>query len=93
MRSQADLESIHRLSTGNREVLGNSTRAGCFYCGALFDPREVTDWIDGRQIDTGDTADGVTALCPRCGIDSVLPEASGVTLSPELLGEMHRYWF
>lgn len=36
------------------------------------------DWIDGRQVETGSTQDGVTALCPRCGIDAVLPSAATI---------------
>jgi hypothetical protein len=43
---------------------------------------EIAEWID----------DGQTALCPRCGIDSVLPVIDG---KPDvvLLWAMHRYWF
>jgi hypothetical protein len=74
-------------------LLERSDRAGCFYCQALFDPKEIMDWIDGRQVETGDTADGVTALCPRCGIDSVLPSAAPITLTKDLLSEMNAHWF
>jgi hypothetical protein len=38
-------------------------------------------------------ADGVTALCPRCGIDAVLPSAVPVALTAELLAAMHAHWF
>ena len=93
MRSQSDLESLHRFCTRNREALEHSERAGCFYCGALFDPAEIKYWIDGRQVETGDTQDGVTALCPRCGIDAVLAETTVVSLNRELLDEMNAYWF
>jgi hypothetical protein len=93
MLSRADLESIHRYSDHHRELLARSERAGCFYCGAMFDPTEIMDWVDGRQVETGNTADGVTALCPRCGIDAVLPSAAPISLNDEVLGEMHHYWF
>lgn len=91
--SLADHESIHRFCTQNRELLGRSDLAGCFYCEAMFDPREVMDWIDGRQVETGSSDDGVTALCPRCGIDSVLPSAAPIQLTKELLAEMRVHWF
>jgi hypothetical protein len=91
--SRADQKSHHRLSSHNREVLAKVPRAGCFHCGAIFTPNEITDWIDARQVETGSTADGDTALCPRCGIDSVIPEVSGVVLSRQLLSEMKAYWF
>jgi hypothetical protein len=90
---RADQESLHRYSSRNRALLERSDRAGCFYCQSLFDPKEIVDWIDSRQVETGDTADGVTALCPRCGIDSVLPSAAPITLTKDLLSEMNEHWF
>jgi hypothetical protein len=91
--SKADQESLHRLSSDNRPLLGRSSRAGCFYCCAVFSPAEVTDWVDGPQVETGSTDDGVTALCPKCGIDSVIPETEGRSLTTELLAEMKTFWF
>jgi NTP pyrophosphatase (non-canonical NTP hydrolase) len=40
---------------------------------------EIFEWIDN----------GVTALCPKCGIDAVLPYNLGDTV----LKQMHDYWF
>jgi hypothetical protein len=92
MRSGADLASIHRFSSHHRALLATSPAAGCFYCGALFAPVEIADWIDGPQVQTGETTDGVTALCPRCGIDAVLP-AGPIALTAELLAEMNAHYF
>jgi hypothetical protein len=91
--SLGDQESLHRLSSGNRDALRGSARAGCFYCCEIFSPNEIKDWVDGRQVETGSLDDGITALCPRCGIDAVLPEAAGVTLNKDLLVEMRAHWF
>ena len=93
MLNRADLESIHKFCDHHRDLLARSEKAGCFYCGAMFDPREITDWIDGPQLDTGSTDDGVTALCPRCGIDAILPSAAPIPLNDGVLTEMHRHWF
>ena len=93
MLSAADLESVHRYCTRQRELLAVSDQAGCFYCEAMFSPQEVQDWVDGVQAETGELANGVTALCPRCGIDAVLPSAAPIQLHPLLLAEMHQYWF
>ncbi|MGI8548344.1 MAG: cytoplasmic protein [Gemmatimonadaceae bacterium] len=90
--SRADLESIHRFSSRNRALLAQSKQAGCFYCQSLFDPAEMMDWVDAPQHETGDTADGITALCPRCGIDAVLPSAA-VVLGKQMLAEMNAHWF
>jgi len=93
MLSLADQESLHRLCTGNRDTLEHSSRAGCFYCCEIFAPVEIMDWVDGRQIETGSTADGITALCPRCGIDAVIPEVQGLAVNKELLVQMRAHWF
>jgi len=34
-----------------------------------------------------------TALCPHCGIDSVIGESSSVPITKEFLGKMKKYWF
>ena len=90
---RADLESIHRFCTSNRELLARSERAGCFYCGQMFAPSEICDWVDGAQAVSGDTDDGITALCPKCGIDAVLPSAAPLALDDVMLSEMHHHWF
>jgi hypothetical protein len=38
--------------------------------------------------------DGSCAVCPRCGIDSVIGDASGLPVAePAFLDEMNRHWF
>jgi hypothetical protein len=63
----------------------------------LFPPSEIKDWIDpapGERIATDELDAGETALCPRCGIDAVLPDRlPGATLDAALLREMHAFWF
>jgi hypothetical protein len=48
-----------------------------------FQASEIADWID----------DGATAMCPRCGIDSVIGTASGFPTSRPFLQKMRKYWF
>ncbi len=91
--NEADLRSIHRFSSRHRDLLAKSEQAGCFYCQRMFPPNEILDWVDGRQVETGDLDDGVTALCPKCGIDAVLPSAAPITLTPDLLAQMRRFFF
>ena len=76
-------KSAHKdCGPGNnhKERVLASIKAGCFYCLAMYPPAEIVEW-------TGDDC----ALCPYCGIDSVLPESEH--LSPEFLSEMRKYWF
>ncbi len=77
------LNSLHAHCTNNRSSLEKSSLCGCFYCGNIFSPALVTEYAD----------DGKTALCPFCGIDSVLPDSCGTPLTKELLDRMHMFWF
>ena len=36
-----------------------------FYCNRIFDAEKIHEWIDDEN--------GQTAVCPFCGIDSVIP--------------------
>ena len=83
----ANLESAHKRSSGHLDEVVNSDLCGCFYCCETFPPAEIKEWIDERD------GVGMTALCPRCGIDSVIGSRSGFTLTPEFLREMYEYWF
>ena len=76
----------HQLSDHHRASIKPGTLCGCFCCKKVFDPAEhpIKEWIDG----------GATALCPICGIDSVissadLPEA----IEPAFLQRMNERWF
>lgn len=74
----------HTHSSKNREELLNSQKCGCFYCLEIFPPSEITEWL----------AEGVgTALCPYCGIDSVIGDNAGYPLTKNFLKEMHLHWF
>jgi len=54
----------------------------------VFDPSEIRDWVD-----VGASETGKTALCPRCGIDSVIGSNAGMQLDERFLSQMHEYWF
>lgn len=89
---RADLEGIHRHSLRHRDKVERVACAAASTALALFAPSEIKDWVDVPD-GAGDAA-GVTALCRRCGIDSVLPDsAPGAPLSAELLAALQRHWF
>ncbi len=93
MLTQADLESIHTFASQHRKLLSLSKHAGCFHCCATFAPSEIVEWIDEPRGATGESAERVTALCPRCGIDAVLPSLSYYPLTDAMLAEMQHHWF
>lgn len=81
--AEHDLELAHKLSSHNRQEIAKSEACGCFYCLAVFGPSEIEEWVDNDD----------TALCPRCGIDSVLGSASGFPIEKEFLRRMKVRWF
>lgn len=78
-------EEAHRCSIRHRRQLEKDKICGCFHCLAIFHPNEITEWIDDNEDDT--------ALCPFCGIDSVIGESSGFPITKEFLEGMHHVWF
>jgi hypothetical protein len=38
-------------------------------------------------------AEGQTALCPKCGVDAVIGDKSGLPITTEFLTTMHGMWF
>lgn len=89
---QSSLEAIHKFCTANRPLLEQSSSAGCFCCGAAFEPSEISRWLPEYDPVSGEP-NGETASCPRCGRDAVLPSAAPVAMSPHLLAAMQAYWF
>jgi len=79
----------HKHSASHRsEILASST-CGCFYCLETFPPAAIVEWVD--ELEPGD--EGQTAICPKCGIDSVLGDKSGYPLNLDFLKQMHSVWF
>jgi len=83
------LVDAHRHCTLNDEEISASSVCGCFYCLAICTAREITDWLDDRV----HGIDGRTALCPKCGIDSVVGSASGYPITLAFLSAMRQRWF
>jgi hypothetical protein len=82
-----DVRAAHDHSSDHRTEVLASRLCGCFYCGAIYPPSEIMDWVDPP----GET--GKTALCAKCGIDSVIGDLSGFPITHEFLERMNRYWF
>ena len=50
----------------HRDKIKPDTECGCFYCLSVFKGEDIRTWADK----------GETAMCPVCGIDTVLPGVS-----------------
>lgn len=77
------IPEAHEHSIYNREALSKSKEAACYYCRTIFPAHEVSEFTD----------DDETALCPHCGVDSVLPDTAGYPLNYMTIRALHQYWF
>lgn len=77
-------ELAHKECTNNKQKLKNDVTCGCFYCKKIFKSNEIKDWTDNSND---------TAICPYCGIDSVIGESVDFTITEEFLKAMHDRWF
>ena len=81
--TEQQLLDAHKHTMDNRHEIERSMECACFDCGEIYNASEVTEWTDN----------GNTALCPHCGIDCVLGDASGIALTSEFLNAMYQRWF
>ncbi|MEM6502959.1 MAG: cytoplasmic protein [Cyanobacteria bacterium P01_C01_bin.89] len=81
-----DVKAAHQFSIRHRPQLLESDWCGCFYCCKIFNPSAIDRWID-------EPGGGETALCPYCGIDSVIGDRSEFPITLEFMQKMHQHWF
>jgi hypothetical protein len=67
----------------HRAEIQASARCGCYFCFHTFPTAEIRAWVDSDQ----------TALCPACGIDAVIGDASKHRLDGKFLRQMHTHFF
>jgi hypothetical protein len=84
---RSQLTAAYKHSRGNREDVLASKLCGCFHCLKTFPPRRVTEWIEEPR-DKGETA-----MCPYCGIDSVLGANPGFPTTRKFLSAMQARYF
>lgn len=75
--------AARKHASAHRAEIESSTRCGCFFCFRSFASSDIKSWIDANQ----------TALCPKCGVDSVLGSASLHRLDDAFLRGMHEHYF
>ena len=81
------LKAVYSHSIRNEESIRKSNLCGCFHCISIFPVADV------KSSEMLFEKDGFkTAICPICGIDSVLGDVS-VEISAELLEALNEYYF
>ena len=87
MFTKEELTRAGKFSSNHRAQLEKDKVCGCFFCGRIFSPKEIEDWMHGPGDELG------TACCPYCWIDSVIGESSGFPITEEFLDELHEFEF
>lgn len=70
---------MEELGMHNRKQLKMDKICGCYNCLTIFKPSEIEDWLDKKD----------TAVCPYCGVDSVVSESCGYKPTKEILKKLH----
>lgn len=78
-----DLDEIYSHASEHKDEVLSSEICGCFFCESRFPPSEITEWHEEEQ----------TALCPKCGFDTVIGSASGAEISKTTLKNMKKAYF
>lgn len=68
----------------NQDEIQRSQRCGCYFCSHIFYPSEVREYKAGNS--------GKSAVCPKCGTDSVIGSASGYPITEAFLKHLRDYW-
>jgi hypothetical protein len=63
-----------------RDKLMATEHAGCFFCVTIYKPKSIQEWTDDGQ-----------AICPVCGIDSVMPV--GAEMDNGFVIAMNKYFY
>jgi hypothetical protein len=90
-----ELLAAQRHTSNNRTEVEASTVCGCCSCLEVYSPMEIVAWtgLDMDDFNNPDTLNAETALCPRCGGESVIGDKSGYPINPTFLSRMNQAWF
>ena len=81
-RQPLDPVTAFARATGNKLAIKESDYCGCYQCLTNnIDPTKITTYVDDKE--------GGTALCPHCGIDSIIPNSP----TDADLQAAHDVWF
>jgi rRNA maturation protein Nop10 len=68
-----------KLAFKNRTLVEKAPYCGCYFCRSQFSSIEIREYCDSSS----------TALCPKCGVDSVVPQPENLT-SGDFAEELYR---
>ena len=86
-----DEYKAHAYCSGNKsKLLESSQKCGCFHCTKIFMSEEIIEYIDWMEKESDEVG---FAICPHCGIDSVIGEYTGYPITTKFMNKMRLLWF
>lgn len=85
MNKNPEFEKIFAHTVGNDLEILHSEKCSCIFCRHTINARDVQDWISDDR--------GVTAICPECGMDALVGDASGYHFDHETLKDLNLAFF
>lgn len=85
MENNELFETIFKHTANNEIEILTSENCSCVFCRHTYSARLVKDWVSDNK--------GTNAICPNCGIDSVVGDSSGYTFDKEELKQINLYFF
>lgn len=76
-----NIAALHKKASFHRFEIFHSDHCSCFSCGQSFLPTQIVEWTDKN----------LTALCPHCHMDAVLPSYDGTPTDADTLVQLKRY--
>lgn len=80
-----DCQAYVEHSIDNEIEIIRSKRCGCFFCRHIYDARSITDWYEEEG--------HISAVCPECGMDAVVGDASGLPIDKATLKSVNEIVF
>lgn len=66
----------------NKQFVETSQTCGCYHCLKVIQTKDIEFWTD----------DDETALCPKCTLDTLIPESTGIPIDQESLVAIKNHW-
>ena len=83
--TEQELKELHEHCHNNKVSIKKSKMVGCFYCLEIYPKEDIQEW----------TPRSGNAICPKCGVDSVLGQIhfDSVKELKKVLPQMYDVWF
>lgn len=82
-----EYEKASRCSYFNYKYAETASICGCYSCGRLFKPTDITDWHLYTDLD-----DGGYAYCPYCGDNTVIMDSQGFEITESFIEVLRGYY-